>query len=132
MLSRHLSAHVRLALAAVSTSERRSAYAERLQDLARDVSLSALTSYVLQQRVSLVVPERLEELGLPKIARALDQVKPEIAVHVHSHGLLYVDHACIELIEGWAEQREQKGQQVHIEMEKLHLRYRSRVSESVS
>ena len=71
-------------------------------------------------------------LGIPRIARALDQVKPEIAVHVHSHGLLYVDHACIELIEGWAEQREQKGQQVHIEMEKLHLRYRARVSESVS
>ena len=73
MLSRHLSAHVRLALVAVSTSERRSAYAERLKDLARDVSLSALTSYVLQQRVSLVVPERLEELGLAKIARALEQ-----------------------------------------------------------
>ena len=71
-------------------------------------------------------------LGIPRIARALDQVKPEIAVHVHSHGLLYVDHACIELIEGWAEQREQKGQQVHIEMEKLHMRYRARVSESLS
>ncbi len=71
-------------------------------------------------------------LGIPRITRALEQVKPECVVHIHSHELRYIDHACIEVIEGWAEQREQNGQRVHIEMEKLHLRYRARVSESVS
>jgi MFS superfamily sulfate permease-like transporter len=70
-------------------------------------------------------------LGIPKIASALDQVKPGTVVHLHSHGLRYIDHACIEVIEAWVERREEQGQQVHIEMEKLHLRYRTRVSESV-
>lgn len=71
-------------------------------------------------------------LGIPKITRALDQVKPECVVHLHSHELRYVDHACIELIESWVERREEHGQTVHIEMEKLHLRYRTRVSEGVA
>src|SRR6266851_641405 len=70
-------------------------------------------------------------LGIPKIASALDQVKLGTVVHLHSHGLRYIDHACIEVIEAWVERREEQGQQVHIEMEKLHLRYRTRVSESV-
>jgi len=71
-------------------------------------------------------------LGIPKIAVALDHVKPECVAYLHSHGLRYVDHACIEMIETWVDKREEQGQQVHIEMEKLHLRYRTRVSESVS
>jgi MFS superfamily sulfate permease-like transporter len=70
-------------------------------------------------------------LGIPKITSALDQVKSEGVVHLHSHGLRYIDHACIEVIEEWVERREEKGQRVHVEMEKLHLRYRTRVSESV-
>ncbi|MCU1222433.1 MAG: sulfate transporter [Edaphobacter sp.] len=71
-------------------------------------------------------------LGIPKIASVLDQVKPGCVVHLHSHGLRYIDHACIEVIEAWVENREEQGQVVHIEMEKLHLRYRTRVSESVT
>lgn len=70
-------------------------------------------------------------LGIPKIAAALDQVKGEGTVHLHGAGLRYIDHACIEIIESWVENREEQGQIVHIEMEKLHLRYRTRVSESV-
>jgi MFS superfamily sulfate permease-like transporter len=70
-------------------------------------------------------------LGIPKITRTLDQVKPHCPVHLHSHGLRYIDHACLEVIEAWVERREEQGQEVHIEMEKLHLRYRTRVSESV-
>jgi len=53
-------------------------------------------------------------------------------VHLHSHGLRYIDHACIEVIEEWVERRDEKGQRVQVEMEKLHLRYRTRVSESVA
>jgi MFS superfamily sulfate permease-like transporter len=70
-------------------------------------------------------------LGIPKITHALDQVKPNSIVYLHSHALLYIDHACIEVIESWVERREEQGQQVHIEMEKLHLRYRTRVTENV-
>jgi MFS superfamily sulfate permease-like transporter len=71
-------------------------------------------------------------LSIPRIAQALDAVKTETTVHIHCAELRYIDHACIEVIEGWAERREQNGQLVHVSMEKLHLRYRARVSESVS
>jgi MFS superfamily sulfate permease-like transporter len=70
-------------------------------------------------------------LGIPKISSALEHVKPEGVVHLHSKGLRYIDHACIEIIEAWVERREELGQQVHVEMEKLHLRYRTRLRESV-
>jgi MFS superfamily sulfate permease-like transporter len=71
-------------------------------------------------------------LAIPRIAQALDQVRPQCDVHIHCANLRYIDHACIEVIEGWTEQREQNGQLVHVEMEKLHLRYRARVSETLS
>ncbi|MDE1177223.1 MAG: SulP family inorganic anion transporter [Edaphobacter sp.] len=71
-------------------------------------------------------------LAIPRIAQALDEVKTECEVHIHCVNLRYIDHACIEVIEGWTEQREQNGQQIHIEMEKLHMRYRAPVSETVS
>jgi len=71
-------------------------------------------------------------ISIPKITQALDQVKPDATVHVHCAGLRYIDHACIEVIESWTERLEQNGQMVHIEMEKLHLRYRARVSETLT
>jgi len=71
-------------------------------------------------------------LAIPKLTKVLDKVQPHDTVHLHSQGLRYVDHACIEVIEAWVARRQQQGQKVHIEMEKLHLRYRTRVSESVS
>jgi MFS superfamily sulfate permease-like transporter len=71
-------------------------------------------------------------LSIPRIAQALDEVKTETTVHVHCAELRYIDHACIEVIEGWAERREQNGQEVHVSMEKLHMRYRARVSETLS
>jgi len=71
-------------------------------------------------------------LGIPKITQALEQVKNGCVVSVHGDGLRYIDHGCIEVIEGWAKQREQNGQEVHVEMEKLHLRFHTKVSQSVS
>jgi len=71
-------------------------------------------------------------LAIPKITKVLDKVQPHDTVYLHSQGLRYVDHACIEVIEAWVARRQEQGQKVHIEMEKLHLRYRTRVSESVS
>jgi MFS superfamily sulfate permease-like transporter len=71
-------------------------------------------------------------LSIPRISQALDEVKTETTVHVHCAELRYIDHACIEVIEGWAERREQNGQEVHVSMEKLHMRYRTRVSETLS
>ncbi len=72
-------------------------------------------------------------VSIPKITQTLDQVKPGSGiVHVHCSNLRYIDHACIEVIESWTERLEQNGQAVNIEMEKLHLRYRAPVSETVT
>jgi MFS superfamily sulfate permease-like transporter len=71
-------------------------------------------------------------LSIPRLTQALDEVKPNTVVHVHCADLRYIDHACIEVIEAWTERQEQNGQEVVIEMEKLHLRYRARVSETVT
>ncbi len=38
-------------------------------------------------------------LGIPKIAKALDEVRTNGTVRLYSHELRYVDHACIEVIE---------------------------------
>lgn len=70
-------------------------------------------------------------LGIPKIASALDQVGPDCKVKVHGEELRYIDHACIELIEEWAEQRERAGQHVEIAFDRLHLRFRTKVSQSI-
>jgi MFS superfamily sulfate permease-like transporter len=71
-------------------------------------------------------------ISIPKITQALDQVSPDSSmVHVHCSNLRYIDHACIEVIESWTERLERNGQTVNIEMEKLHLRYRAPVSETV-
>lgn len=71
-------------------------------------------------------------ISIPKITHALDQVSAHSpVVHVHCANLRYIDHACIEVIESWTERLEHKGQIVNIEMDKLHLRYRARVSETV-
>jgi MFS superfamily sulfate permease-like transporter len=72
-------------------------------------------------------------VSIPKITQALDQVNSDSpVVHVHCSNVRYIDHACIEVIESWTERLEQNGQAVNIEMEKLHLRYRARVSETLS
>lgn len=71
-------------------------------------------------------------ISIPKITHALDKVKSEGAVHVHCAHLRYIDHACIEVIEHWTERLEQNGQVVYVDIDKLHLRYRARVSETVT
>jgi len=71
-------------------------------------------------------------ISIPKITHALDKVKSEGAVHVHCAHLRYIDHACIEVIENWTERLEQNGQVVYVDMNRLHLRYRARVSETLS
>jgi len=71
-------------------------------------------------------------LAIPRIAQALDQVKPECSVHIHCGNLRYIDHGCIEVIEAWTERRSHDGQQVFVEMDKLHMRYHAPVSDTVS
>lgn len=65
--------HTQLPLIAISTRKRREARRGDVAGLARRVDLDALVRYVTQQRVGLLVPRRLAELGADDIAHALEQ-----------------------------------------------------------
>jgi hypothetical protein len=92
-----LPAEAQLVLLAISTRERRSARGDLLQALAGQVEPAALTAYVVGQRLSLVVPARLDDLGLADLAHAIrarmqarrEQVQAEATIQsVITHGLL--------------------------------------------
>ncbi|HVG27075.1 MAG TPA: SulP family inorganic anion transporter [Acidobacteriaceae bacterium] len=71
-------------------------------------------------------------LSIPRLARALDSVPMTKIARVHTTELRFIDHGCIELVESWVHRREQMGAETHIVMERLHQRFRTPISQSVS
>ncbi len=70
-------------------------------------------------------------VSLPKLATALEDVPPGVAVEIHFESLRHIDHACLSLLESWAKLHEQKGGRVVIDWEKLqaktyHVRHRKK------
>jgi MFS superfamily sulfate permease-like transporter/mannitol/fructose-specific phosphotransferase system IIA component len=49
-------------------------------------------------------------LRLPYIAEVLGAIPDDRELHVHIHRLDHIDHACLELLSGWNQRREQLGQ----------------------
>jgi hypothetical protein len=93
----HPSAEVQLMLLAISTRERCTSRTDLVAALADEVQVDELAAYVLQQRLSIVVPARLDDLGLNHLAGAVrnrvrarrDQVQAEATIQtVITHGLL--------------------------------------------
>ncbi|MFT5454062.1 MAG: MFS superfamily sulfate permease-like transporter [Myxococcota bacterium] len=70
-------------------------------------------------------------VGLPILARALDQVPERREVHVHLEHVDYVDHACFELLSDWRKQYETQGGTVILEWDTLAARGVYRGDESV-
>lgn len=62
-------------------------------------------------------------LRLPKLARALDSVPPGHVLHVHGDHLAYVDHTCLDLMYGWAEQHRATGGSLVVEWDILQHRF---------
>ena len=92
-----LSPEAQLALLAISTREWRASRAGLAAGLADRVDIDGLAAYVLQQRLSIVVPSGLDALGLSDLATALrdrmqarrDQVHAEATVQsVITYGVL--------------------------------------------
>lgn len=71
-------------------------------------------------------------LSIPKLAHTFDAVRQSPVVRIHTTELRYIDHACIELIETWAERHQQSGHQVHVHLEQLHRRFKTPVSRTVA
>lgn len=69
-------------------------------------------------------------IQLPKLAKALDKVPDNAELHVNIHDLNYVDHACLDLLESWAEQHKSTGGQLVIEWDALASRYKKRATDN--
>jgi MFS superfamily sulfate permease-like transporter len=66
-------------------------------------------------------------LNLPKVAELLESIPPEFDVHLHVDELDMIDHACLNLIDQWEQQREGVGGQLHIDWGAIDSRFRGTV-----
>jgi len=62
-------------------------------------------------------------LRLPKLATALEAVRPNTELHVHFEELTYIDHACLDLLMTWEKQHEATGGDLVIDWESLTARF---------
>ncbi len=63
---------------------------------------------------------------LPKLAAALEQVPPNVELHVDLEALDYIDHACMELLMNWEKQHEGMGGSLVMDWTGLEARFRPR------
>ena len=63
-------------------------------------------------------------MRLPKLADALEKLPTDPEIHVHFHDLDYIDHACLEALSNWEQQRVKKGGRVAIEWDELMQKFR--------
>lgn len=59
-------------------------------------------------------------IRLPKLAAALERVRPNAHVHVYFHELTYIDHACLDLLVNWEQQHKAAGGELVIDWNTLH------------
>lgn len=62
-------------------------------------------------------------LRLPRLASKLEQVPPNVELHVDIEQLDYVDHACLDLLMTWAKQHEATGGKLAIDWDSLHAHF---------
>lgn len=62
---------------------------------------------------------------LPQLAAVLESLPLQSEVHIHTQRMLYIDHSCLELLDGWAQQLDEAGGSLSIEWEALHNRFKS-------
>lgn len=62
-------------------------------------------------------------LRMPKLVDALEQLPQHMEVHVHIHGLNYIDHACLDAIANWEAQRNQNDSTTVVEWQELMKNY---------
>ena len=63
-------------------------------------------------------------IRLPKLAAALEQVRPSTELHVHLERLEYIDHACLDLLMNWEKQHETTGGRLVVDWDHLTAKFR--------
>ncbi|MBI5891064.1 MAG: SulP family inorganic anion transporter [Nitrosomonadales bacterium] len=81
---------------------------------------------IVRNRVQLHLKGAATLIRLPKLAAALEEVRPGSEVHVHFEHLDYIDHACLDLLSNWERQHEVTGGTLVIEWEELSTKYHQR------
>lgn len=81
---------------------------------------------IIRNRVELHLKGAATLIRLPKLAAALEEVRPGAEVHVHFEHLDYIDHACLDLLSNWEKQHEITGGSLVIEWEELSSKFHSR------
>ncbi|MGE3314405.1 MAG: SulP family inorganic anion transporter [Planctomycetaceae bacterium] len=71
-------------------------------------------------------------IGLPKLASRLEEVPPNVELHVDLNKLDYIDHACLDLLMNWAKQHEATGGSLVIDWESLHANFRRELESSMN
>ena len=61
---------------------------------------------------------------LPRLAAALEQIPTDAELHVDLDRLSYIDHACLDLLTGWAAQHQATGGRLTIDWDSLHASFR--------
>lgn len=65
-------------------------------------------------------------IRLPALAAVLDSLPPKREVHLHIEELEYIDHACIDAVTRWEEQRISNRVPVRVEWNYLHHKYHTK------
>ncbi|MEM9175392.1 MAG: SulP family inorganic anion transporter [Myxococcota bacterium] len=65
-------------------------------------------------------------VSLPKLAGTLEELPNDMKLHVHLHGLDYIDHACLDLLVNWQKQHEAMGGELMMDWEGLQARFGNR------
>ena len=84
-----------------------------------------------ENRVDLFLNGSATLIRLPKLAAALECLKPGAQVHVHVNELDYIDHACLDLLTNWDRQHNATGGSLTIEWDELSRKYHQRRAANV-
>lgn len=81
---------------------------------------------IVKNRTTLHLKGAATIIGLPKLAAALEKVRPGAEAHIHFDHLDYIDHACLDLLTNWEKQHEATGGSLEIEWEDLSQKFHQR------
>ncbi|WP_354666109.1 SulP family inorganic anion transporter [Nostoc sp. GT001] len=76
------------------------------------------------QRIDMYLEGAATFIRLPMLAKALEQVPPRTALHLHLEKLSYIDHSCLDLFSMWEKQQKQTGSTLVVQWDGLVERYR--------
>jgi MFS superfamily sulfate permease-like transporter len=82
-------------------------------------------------RVEMYLDGAATFIGLPKLAEALESMPAATKLHVHVERLTHIDHACMDLLQNWAEQGATNGSTLKVEWDELIRRHDRTMSSSL-